>query len=201
VEPGASRVLTVPNVITVLRLCCIPIFVYLLFGRENRAAAGWLLGALGATDWVDGYIARRYGQVSELGKVLDPVADRLLLLVSVTCILIDGSAPLWFGLLVLLRELLVAVTTLVLAGMGARRIDVTRWGKAGTFAMMWAFPLWLGGNSTMSYAPLAEVLAWCFALPGLVLSYYATFRYVPLARAALREGRESRARVASPASR
>jgi cardiolipin synthase len=195
----SDRALTVPNAVTVARLCCLPVFVYLLFGRHNRAAAAWLLGALGATDWVDGWVARRFGQVSELGKVLDPVADRLLLLVSVTCILLDRSAPLWFGVAVLAREVVVAGTTLVLAGLGARRIDVTRWGKAGTFAMMWAFPLWLAGHSTLSYAPLVAALGWCFALPGLLLSYYAAARYVPLARRALRQGRQARRSAAGAA--
>jgi cardiolipin synthase (CMP-forming) len=199
-----DRVLTVPNLITAARLACIPVFVYLLFGRDNRAAAAWLLGILGATDWVDGWVARRFGQVSRLGKVLDPLADRLLLIVGITCILIDGSAPLWFGIAVLAREALVAGTTLVLAAMGARRIDVTWFGKAGTFALMWAFPLFMGGASTLSYAPFVNLLAWCFAIPGLVLSYYSAVRYVPLARAALAEGRRdgdrTRARAGTGAS-
>src|SRR4051794_5269774 len=149
-----AGVLTTPTLITAGGLACTPIFVSLLFGRDNRAAAAWLLAVLGMTDWVDGWAARRFGQVSQLGKVLDPLADRLLLIVGIVCILIDGSAPLWFGVAVLAREALVAGTTLVLAALGARRIEVTRWGKAGTFALMWAFPLWMGGNSTLSYAPL-----------------------------------------------
>src|SRR5690242_3941096 len=90
-----SSNLTVPNAITVVRLLCLPLFVWLLFGREHRAAAAWLLGGLGATDWVDGFLARRWHQVSELGKVLDPTADRLLFIVGVGSIIIDGSAPLW----------------------------------------------------------------------------------------------------------
>ncbi len=184
-----SAVLTVPNVLSVLRLCCIPVFVYLLFGRENRAAAAWLLAVLGMTDFVDGYLARHLHQVSELGKVLDPVADRLLLIVGTTSILVDGSAPLWFGVVVLAREALVAAAALVLASLGARRIDVTWWGKAGTFAMMFAFPLWLAGASTLSYAPAMDVLAWVFAIPGLVASYVALVLYVPLARAAVKAGR------------
>jgi cardiolipin synthase len=196
---AADRVLTVPNLITAARLACIPVFVYLLFGRDNRAAAAWLLAVLGMTDWVDGRVARRFGQVSRLGKLLDPLADRLLLIVGITCILLDGSAPLWFGVAVLAREVLVAGATLVLAALGARRVDVTIWGKAGTFALYWAFPLWLAGSSTLSYAPLVDALAWCFAVPGLVLSYYAAYRYLPLGRAALAEGREGRRHRRLPA--
>ena len=83
---------TVPNAISVLRIACIPWFVWLLFAAEDRTAAALLLGALGATDWVDGWIARRFDQVSEVGKVLDPTADRLLLVVAAPAMIIDGSA-------------------------------------------------------------------------------------------------------------
>lgn len=189
---GTSRVLTAPNVITLVRLACIPLFLWLLFGLGSRAWAAGLLGVLGATDWVDGFVARRYGQVSELGKVLDPVADRLLLLVGVTAILIDGSAPLWFGVAVLVREVLVAAATLVLAALGARRIDVTWWGKAGTFGLLFAFPFFLASESTVA-PEMFRVLAWGCGIPGLILSYVALIRYVPLGVRALREGREARA--------
>ena len=96
-----------PNLFTLARLLCLPIFLYLLFGRDNQAAAAWMLGALGATDWVDGYLARRLGQVSEFGKVFDPTADRILFIVAIVAIMIDGSMPVWFGVAVLAREVLV----------------------------------------------------------------------------------------------
>lgn len=191
------RVLTVPNVISVVRLLCVPLFLYLLFVRENRAAAALLLAVLGATDWVDGYIARRWNQVSELGKVLDPVADRVMLIVAIVAILLDGSVPPIVALPALARELLVAGATLVLAVLGARRIDVSWYGKAGTFGLMMAFPLFLAANSTVSWAGLAEVLAWICAVPGLALSLYSLVVYVPLALEALREGRTSRAASAA----
>ena len=181
---------TVPNLITLLRLSCLPLFLYLLFGRENRAAAAWLLAALGATDWVDGYLARHMHQVSTLGKVLDPVADRLLFFVGAGGILIDGSVPAWFAIVVLVRETLVGVTTVVLAAMGARRIDVTWFGKAGTFGLMMAFPLFLASHSTLGWADAAGVLAWMVGIPGLALSLYSAALYVPIARRALAEGRQ-----------
>jgi cardiolipin synthase len=187
-----DSILTVPNAITLARLLCLPVFLYLLFVLEERAAAAWLLGALGATDWVDGYLARHLGQVSEMGKVLDPVADRLLFIVGGGGILVDGSVPLWFGLVVLVRELLVGGTTLVLAALGARRIDVTWWGKAGTFGLMISFPLFLASHSTLGWADTAGVLAWVAGIPGLALSLLAAALYVPLARRALAEGRAAR---------
>jgi cardiolipin synthase len=185
----ARQVLTLPNLITLARLACLPLFLWLLFGKEDRAAAAALLALLGITDWVDGYLARHLGQVSELGKILDPVADRLLFLVGAGGILIDGSVPAWFAVIVLVRETLVGGATLVLAALGARRIDVTWFGKAGTFGLMIAFPLFLASHSDLSWADTAGVLAWIAGIPGLALSLYAAVLYIPIARRALREGR------------
>lgn len=189
---GEDRILTVPNVITCVRLACLPLYLYLLFGRDNRAAAALLLAALGATDWVDGYIARHFDQVSTLGKVLDPVADRLLFFVGIGAILVDGAAPVWFSVLVLAREVVVSIAVLVLAALGARRIDVTWWGKAGTFCLMFAFPLFLAGASTLQAADLFTLAGWGFGIPGIAFSYYAAFLYIPLGLTALREGRAAR---------
>src|SRR5690242_2460481 len=99
----AARIATVPNVITLIRLLCVPIFVWLLADDELLAAAG-LLAVLGATDWVDGWVARRFDQGSDLGKVFDPVADRILLLVAGIALIVQGSVPLVVGILVLARE-------------------------------------------------------------------------------------------------
>jgi cardiolipin synthase len=189
---GGGRLLTIPNVISLVRLLCLPVFVYLLFGRDNRAAAASLLAILGTTDWIDGYIARRFDQVSDVGKILDPVADRLLFFVGISAILVDGAVPVWFAAMVLVREVVVAGTTLVLGLLGARRIDVTWWGKAGTFGLMVAFPLFLASESTLGWADTAGVLAWVAGIPGLVFSYVAWALYLPLGLKALREGREDR---------
>jgi len=200
-DTGASgtRIITLPNLITLARLSCLPLFLWLLFGLEHRAAAAWLLAVLGITDWVDGYLARRMDQVSNVGKVLDPVADRLLFIVGAGGIVVDGSVPVWFAAIVLAREILVGGATLVLAALGARRIDVTWFGKAGTFLLMMAFPLFLASHSTLGWADTARVLAWLTGIPGLVLSLYAAALYVPLARRALAEGRADKRAAGSPA--
>jgi cardiolipin synthase len=188
--PDTSRILTIPNAVSVVRLGCIPLFLWLLFGAEDRSSAAYLLAALGITDWVDGYVARHFHQVSSLGKVLDPLADRLLLLAGVLAIAIDGSVPVWIAVLTIARETLVGGATLALAAMGARRIDVTWWGKAGTFGLLCAYPLFLGSNADdLGWQDLAEVLAWVCAIPGLIFSYVAAAGYIPLARRALAEGR------------
>ena len=182
--------MTVPNLISLARLLCVPLFVWLLFARENRAAAAVLLGLLGITDWVDGYVARRFDQVSNLGAILDPVADRVVLVVGVLAIMVDGSVPVWFGGLTLARELFISLAVLTLAALGARRVvDVNWYGKAGTFALYLAYPLLLMGRSTVGWAPAAEVLGWVWGIPGLLLAYYAAFLYVGPGLRALREVR------------
>lgn len=190
---GWAGILTVPNLISIARLGCIPWFMWLLFGAEDRMWAALLLGGLGATDWVDGWAARRLGQVSELGKILDPTADRLLLLVAVPCLLVDGTIPGWFALTVLVREVLVGAATLALAALGAQRIDVSWWGKTGTFALLWAVPCFLAGESRMPVDEAFTVMAWVFGLPGLAIAWWAAFAYLPVARRALAEGRADRA--------
>jgi cardiolipin synthase (CMP-forming) len=188
----ANRVLTVPNIITIVRLGCIPVFLWLLFVQENRLAAGILLGALGATDWVDGYIARHFDQVSDLGKVLDPTADRLLFIVCVGAIIIDGSAPPVFSILVVVREVIVGGSLVVLTAFGMKRFDVSWWGKAGTLALMVSFPAFLLADADVAVSGFMRVVAWGFGLPGLVLSYYAAITYVPLMRRNLAVGRAER---------
>jgi len=190
-QQTSDRILTIPNVITLVRLLCLPVFLWLLFHEEYRAAAAWLLGFLGATDWVDGYLARRLHQVSELGKVLDPLADRILLGTVVVSLLIDGSVPAVVAWGVLVREVLVSVAVLALAAAGAKRIDVQWAGKAGTLSFMVAFPLFMMGTHGPWGWP-AEVVAWGFAIGGLALSWYAAATYVPIGRRALAEGRAAR---------
>jgi len=185
-----DRVWTVPNLISLARLACAPLILWLIFGAEDLWAAAILLGVLGASDWVDGWIARRYDQGSELGKILDPTADRVLLLVGVVALLIDDRIPRWFGILILAREIVIAIFTLALAAAGARRIDVLWAGKAGTFCTMFALPAFLAASITHGTThDLLWIIGWVFAVPALVLSYYAAVRYIPAARNALREGR------------
>lgn len=187
---ASNRYLTAPNAFTLARLCCIPLFLYLLFGRDNRQGAAWLLGALGATDWVDGWIARRFNQTSEFGKIFDPTADRLLLIVGIGGIIIDHAAPLWFCWLVVAREVLfggtIAIATLAF---GMKRFDVTWWGKLATFLLMFAFPGFLLGASTFSLHRPFEIAAWAVGIPGLVLSYYTAITYIPTIRDSIRAGR------------
>ncbi len=184
---------TWPNLFTLIRLLCLPLFLWLLFPQDNPAAASWLLVALGATDWVDGWLARRFDQASEFGKVFDPIVDRLLFIVSVTAIVIHGSIPVWFALAVLAREIFVAVmmavATLVF---GMERFGVTWLGKTATFLLMGAVPAFLNGNAGVWESPFFAVVAWVIGIPGLVLSWYTAIAYIPQVRRGVRAGRAHR---------
>ncbi len=192
-EAADHGILTLPNLISVGRLACVPLFLWLLLAREARVAAAVLLAVLGATDWIDGWIARHFHQGSEVGKVLDPTADRVLLVFAGVALLVDGSLPLWVGVVVLAREVVISVAVLALAAVGARRMEVQWAGKAGTLALMFALPGFLLADAT-SGAPRVLLLAatWAFTIGGLALSYYAALTYIPQARAALRDGRAGR---------
>ena len=191
-DDGLDRILTAPNVITMLRLLCIPLFLWLLFGAHRQTAAAVLLAVLGATDWVDGHVARRYGQVSTFGKVLDPTADRLLVGTAVISIMIYGAVPLWFGLATIAREVLVSGMVILLAAMGAARIDVLWVGKAGTFGLMFAYPTFLLGYGSAGWQEPIRVIGWVTGLIGLALAWWAAGSYIAPARRGAREGRAAR---------
>jgi cardiolipin synthase len=192
---GKQRIWTIPNAISIVRLLLVPVFLWMLWKPEPaRRGAAVLLAGLGASDWVDGYIARHFDQGSELGKILDPTADRVLLVAAAVALLREdlGTAINVMIWVVLVRELLIAIATVVLGVAGARRIDVVWAGKAGTLALMFALPMFLLADAAPSVRTVFDVLGWMFAIGGIGLGYYAAARYVPAARAALRDGRAAR---------
>lgn len=185
---------TWPNLVTTVRLGLIPVYLWILTTTGHRAVAAWLLAALGATDWVDGYLARRLHQTSAIGKILDPVADRLLVITSVVSVAAVSAVPWWFATATLVREIVVSSLTVILAALGAARIDVLWWGKVSTFALMTAYPLFLltsaaGAGSVME--PLRS-LTWGIGLFGLALAWGVLAGYVRPALTALSTGRAGR---------
>ncbi len=168
-----------PNLVSLARIAGAPVFVWLLLVAHERYAAAWLLGVLGATDWLDGWLARRMNTVTDIGKVLDPVADRILIVVAAVAVVVDGSFPLWLGVVVLVREALVSIGVLILAALGAERIDVLWVGKAGTLALMFAVPMFLVAEAGVSWSNIAEPIAWVMAAAGLVFGWIAAASYVP----------------------
>lgn len=187
-------VFTIPNLITVIRLLCIPVFLWLLFALDDLGWAGLLLCVLGATDWIDGWVARRFDQGSEWGKILDPVADRIMLITAAGALVIYSTVPLWVGALILFREIAVALATLTLAAAGAARIDVQWSGKAGAFGIMFALPGFiivdlLGPGMARD---VFVVLTGIATIGGLGFSYFSLFEYLPRAQTALVDGRRAR---------
>ena len=189
---STDQVLTAPNLITLLRLLCLPIFLWLLFSVEDKAGAAWLLGALGSTDWVDGWVARKFGQQSSFGAVFDPTVDRGMFIVAVLAIVIDQSMPLWFAVAVLIREISVAAAMVIATAFGMQRFSVSIWGKRYTFLLMFAVPLMLLAADDGRGADLVSLGAWAFAIPGIILSYTTALAYIPEIRRNLRLGREAR---------
>jgi cardiolipin synthase len=172
-----ERVLTVPNVVSIIRLAGVPLFLWLVLGPEADA---WALGVLmlsGFTDWLDGYLARRLDQMSKLGQVLDPVADRLYILAVVIGLAWRDIIPWWLAVLLPARDLLLWVLVPFLRTRGYHALPVHFLGKAATFNLLYAFPLLLLGDGEGVVASLAQVFGWAFAVWGTGLYWWAGILY------------------------
>jgi cardiolipin synthase len=186
-DPSLDRIATVPNLLSLLRILLTPVFVWLILGEGTEAAGLILLCAVVATDWVDGYIARHTGQVSNLGKVLDPLADRLAIAAGLIAVVIAGAFPLWAALLVLVRDAAVLVVVAVLLVRARIRIDVRWIGKAATLALMAGIPLVAWAGFDLPGAEVTRVVGWILYGVGIVLYYAATWEYAVDIRTALSE--------------
>lgn len=173
----SDAILTAPNLITFARLLLIPVFIWLAVGPKHMLASFLVGFVAGATDFVDGRVARRYNQVSKLGIALDPLSDRLLVAAAAAIIISQRFAPLWVVIVVVARDALLLATVPLLSARGIPRPAVSWFGKAGTFDIMWGFGLFLGAHITDPPAEWVKVLAWLFIVPGIVLSYIAAAGY------------------------
>jgi cardiolipin synthase len=172
-----NRVWTVPNLISVLRLAGVPVFLWLVLGPEADGWALLLLMVSGVTDFLDGYLARRLGQTSKLGQVLDPVADRLYILAVVVGLALRDVIPWWAAISLPLRDLLLWGLVPLLRTRGYSALPVHFLGKAATFNLLYAFPLLLLGDGDGTIATLANVFGWAFALWGIGLYWWAGLLY------------------------
>ena len=172
-----GRVWTVPNLLSMLRLAGVPVFLWLVLGPE---ADGWALALLmvsGVTDWLDGYLARRLGQYSALGEILDPVADRLYILAVVVGLALREIIPWWVAVALPARDMLLWVLVPILRTRGYSALPVHFLGKAATFNLLYAFPLLLLGDGDGVVATLARVFGWAFAIWGIGLYWWAGVLY------------------------
>jgi len=193
VDKGPKGIATLPNLITMVRLLVLPVFVVMLLVNEQRAAAALLLGVLGMTDWVDGWVARKFNQTSQFGMVFDPFVDRALFVVGTGSVLLDGGVPLWFCASILFREVFVGLMMLVGTMFGMKRFAVSIWGKRYTFLLMTSVPLLLLGASSHITADAAWVGGWVLGIPGLIMSYIVGVLYIPVVLQNVRAGRAERA--------
>ena len=190
-----KSLLTWPNAITLVRLGCLPVFLWLLFGRDSRLAAGVMIGCLGATDWVDGWVARRFNQTSPFGALFDPTVDRVLFIVGLLSLGIDGAVAPLIAVLILVREIGIGLMMVVATAFGMERFPVTYLGKWATFILMFAVPALTLSTSGIALEPLFFLVGWLLVVPGLVLSYVTAAQYVPKVREHLRSGRSRRTTV------
>ena len=178
-EPAQTdRVLTIPNVISFLRIASIPAFVALIVDHDTTRAGLVLFVVVVATDWIDGALARATRQVSDLGKVLDPVADRLAIAAGLIALVVADAFPLWAALLILVRDVAVLTAGLVLLSRRRARIEVRYLGKVATFALMTAIACIAWGNLGYPLAPAALACGWAFYAAGIVEYYVAAALYV-----------------------
>ncbi|MEU4678688.1 CDP-alcohol phosphatidyltransferase family protein [Micromonospora sp. NPDC023737] len=185
--PG--RVLTVPNLISFLRLLGVPIFLYLLLGAHADVAALVVLAIGGTTDWVDGWVARRLHQVSRLGELLDPLADRLYILATLVGFTAREVVPWQFTAALLARELLLLGSLGVLRRFGYGPPPVHYVGKTATFLLLAAFPTLLLASAVPGATDVAGALGWGLAWWGLVLYWVAGAMYVIQASRLVRAAR------------
>jgi cardiolipin synthase len=182
---SGSRVLTIPNAISALRIALIPVFVALIVDENTTTAGLIMFGLVVATDWVDGTIARRTGQVSELGKVLDPVADRLAIAAGLIALAVRGVFPVWAAVLILVRDVAVLVVGVFLLTRRHVRIEVRWIGKVATFSLMVAVPAVAWGALGLPLAAAATAVGWVSFAVGIVEYYVAAAVYARDARRAL----------------
>ena len=172
-----ARVWTVPNVLSMGRLLGVPVFLWLVLGPEWDGWALLLLAVSGVTDFLDGYLARRLGQFTQLGQILDPVADRLYILAVVVGLAMRDIIPWWVAVVLPLRDLLLWGLVPFLRTRGYSALPVHFLGKAATFNLLYAFPLLLLGDGEGTVATLAKVFGWAFAFWGIGLYWWAGVLY------------------------
>ena len=174
-----DRVLTVPNMLSVLRLLLVPVFLYLLFVAKANAWAVGVLMFSGFSDWADGKIARLVAnQSSRLGELLDPAVDRIYMVTVPVALAFYGAVPWWIVLTLLGRDVVLAATLLVLRTRGVTALPVTYIGKAATFALMSAFPLILLGQWDALWSRVVLACGWAFLIWGMAMYLWSGVLYL-----------------------
>lgn len=173
-----DRVWTLPNVLSLLRLAGVPVLLWLILGPQADVVAVVVLMVAGFTDWLDGYLARRWNQRSRLGQMLDPIADRFYILATLIGLAVRDIIPWWLLVVLVLRDVLITLLIPLLKTRGYSSLPVHFLGKAATFNLLYAFPLVLLGASDTTLGLIARVLGWAFVWWGTALYWWAGALYL-----------------------
>jgi len=177
-ELFADRILTVPNVLSVVRLLGVPVFLWLLLGPHWDVAAIVVLAVAGVTDYLDGKLARLLGQSSRLGALLDPLADRLYIVSTLVAFVLREIIPLWLAVLIVGRDLVLALCLPLLRRYGYPPLQVHYLGKAATFNLLYAFPFLLLAAGDGPVATAAVPVAYAFTVWGVALYLWSGALYL-----------------------
>lgn len=168
---------TLPNILSTLRLLLVPVFFLLILGHQD-ALAVLVMAVASITDYLDGYLARKLNQVTRLGQLLDPAADRLYILAALVGLVLVGYVPVWFAVILIVRDVMLMATYPLLSQRGFGPLPVHRLGKAGTFALLYALPLLLIARALVQVEYFIIPLAWAFASWGVFLYWWAGVLYL-----------------------
>ena len=188
----SSRVLTVPNLLSFLRLALVPVFLALII-QGNDALALLILVISSVTDFLDGLIARTFKQVSRLGQLLDPAADRLFIFAALIGLAIREVIPWWLLVIIVSRDLMLLGIGIVLANFGYGPLPVHHLGKVATLCLFYALPILMLGQAFPDVAWIADPVGWAFALWGAFLYWWAGAVYLIEASRVVRLSRVERA--------
>ena len=172
-----DEALTIPNMLSFLRLALVPVFLLLVLSEQNAWALITLVVA-SATDYLDGWLARKLNQQTRLGQLLDPAADRLYILATLVGLAVTNTIPFWLPVVVIARDVMLAFTYPVLTRRGYGPLPVHYLGKAGTFALLYAFPLLLMAEVLPDAKLIILPFAWAFAIWGIGLYWWSGFIYI-----------------------
>lgn len=184
----SGRVLTIPNILSAIRLVLVPVFLYLLLARQAYGWATAILMFSGTSDWADGKIARLVAnQSSRLGELLDPLVDRIYMVTVPLGLALAGVVPWWLVAILFGRDALLAAALPVVRGRGVAALPVTYIGKGATFALMSGFPLILLGQCDFGWNRGVAAVGWAFVIWGTYMYLWSAVLYLIQVRLVVRQ--------------
>lgn len=173
---AGTRIWTIPNVLSMLRLALVPVFLaFIVIGDYVAALVVLVIASL--TDLLDGYLARTLGQVTRLGQLLDPAADRLYIFAALVGLAANGLVPWWIVVVIVARDVFLLILGIVLANHGYGPLPVHQLGKVATFALFFGLPVIMLGLAFPTVQPLSEPIGWAITLWGAFLYWWAGIIY------------------------